>query len=37
MWSELGAPANLMYGQSGYDPIAAERKVIFSSYDKAIS
>lgn len=28
MWSELGAPANLMYGQSGYDPIAAERKRI---------
>ncbi|EPB78581.1 hypothetical protein ANCCEY_02321 [Ancylostoma ceylanicum] len=28
MWGELGAPTNMMYGQPGYDPIAAERKRI---------
>ncbi|KAK6009263.1 GYF domain protein, partial [Ostertagia ostertagi] len=28
MWSDLGAPANMMYSQAGYDPIAAERKRI---------
>ncbi|CAJ0607334.1 unnamed protein product [Cylicocyclus nassatus] len=28
MWGELGAPASVMYGQPGYDPIAAERKRI---------
>ncbi|VDL87495.1 unnamed protein product, partial [Nippostrongylus brasiliensis] len=28
MWSELGAQANMMYSQAGYDPIAAERKRI---------
>ncbi|KAK6039569.1 GYF domain protein, partial [Cooperia oncophora] len=28
MWSDLSAPANMMYSQAGYDPIAAERKRI---------
>nr|CDJ92445.1 GYF domain containing protein [Haemonchus contortus] len=28
MWSDLAAPANMMYNQAAYDPIAAERKRI---------
>ncbi|KAK6735093.1 hypothetical protein RB195_018345 [Necator americanus] len=28
MWGELGSPANMIYGQPGYDPIAVERKRI---------
>ncbi|KJH43574.1 GYF domain protein [Dictyocaulus viviparus] len=27
MWSELGSPASMIYSQTGYDPIAVERKV----------